>query len=230
MERRVQDRVPLYLIMEQEATALKEASEAHDADLMLFAALQIWLRWAFRTLVVMSRWKNGAIPNDRFASLITGFPEIGDILEEYLEIRGEDVESLLRAEGRLDWRRHVTGRIDVLCEHLLRRAFRQGCDFEQRVAYVKQIQSEITAVLSVRKELDFWNKTMAEHVKLLSFQKELFGVVKDRRCLELSAFELVRFCCLKAQMKQADRIRALFKISEKKWAFRAWMRRLGSGD
>ena len=226
----MQDRVPLYLIMEQEATALKEASEAHDADLMLFAALQIWLRWAFLTLVVMFRWKNGAIPNDRFASLITGFPEIGDILEEYLEIRGEDVESLLRAEGRLDWRRHVTGRIDVLCEHLLRRAFRQGCDFEQRVAYVKQIQSEITAVLSVRKELDFWNKTMAEHVKLLSFQKELFGVVKDRRCLELSAFELVRFCCLKAQMKQADRIRALFKISEKKWAFRAWMRRVGSGD
>ena len=226
----MQDRVPLYLIMEQEATALKEASEAHDADLMLFAALQIWLRWAFLTLVVMFRWKNGAIPNDRFASLITGFPEIGDILEEYLEIRGEDVESLLRAEGRLDWRRHVTGRIDVLCEHLLRRAFRQGCDFEQRVAYVKQIQSEITAVLSVRKELDFWNKTMAEHVKLLSFQKELFGVVKDRRCLELSAFELVRFCCLKAQMKQADRIRALFRISEKKWAFRAWMRRVGSGD
>ena len=226
----MQDRVPLYLIMEQEATALKEASEAHDADLMLFAALQIWLRWAFRTLVVMFRWKNGAIPNDRFASLITGFPEIGDILEEYLEIRGEDVESLLRAEGRLDWRRHVTGRIDVLCEHLLRRAFRQGCDFEQRVAYVKQIQSEITAVLSVRKELDFWNKTMAEHVKLLSFQKELFGVVKDRRCLELSAFELVRFCCLKAQMKQADRIRALFRISEKKWAFHAWMRRVGSGD
>lgn len=124
----------------------------------------------------------------------------------------------------------MTGRIDVLCEHLLRRAFRQGCDFEQRVAYVKQIQSEITAVLSVRKELDFWNKTMAEHVKLLSFQKELFGVVKDRRCLELSAFELVRFCCLKAQMKQADRIRALFRISEKKWAFRAWMRRVGSGD
>ena len=226
----MQDRVPLYLIMEQEATALKEASEAHDADLMLFAALQIWLRWAFLTLVVMFRWKNGAIPNDRFASLITGFPEIGDILEEYLEIRGEDVESLLRAEGRLDWRRHVTGRIDVLCEHLLRRAFRQGCDFEQRVAYVKQIQSEITAVLSVRKELDFWNKTMAEHVKLLSFQKELFNTVKDRRCLELSAFELVRFCCLKAQMKQADRIRALFRISEKKWAFRVWMRRVGSGD
>ena len=103
----MQDRVPLYLLMEQEATALKEASEAHDADLMLFAALQIWLRWTVLRSIVMNRWKNGAIPNDRFASLITGFPEIGDILEEYLEIRGEDVESLLRAEGRLDWRRHV---------------------------------------------------------------------------------------------------------------------------
>lgn len=108
MERRVQDRVPLYLMMEQEATALKEASDAHDADLMLFAALQIWIRCGFWRRVVTSRWKNGAIPNDRFASLITGFPEIGDILEEYLEIRGDDVESLLRAEGRSAWRDCVT--------------------------------------------------------------------------------------------------------------------------
>ena len=111
-------------------------------------------------------------------------------------------------------------RIEVLCEHLVCRAFRGGSDVDQRLAYLKQIQSELTAVLSVRKELDFWHKTITEQMKLLSFQKELFGVVKDRRCLELSAFELVRFCCPKAQMKQADRIRAMFKIPEKKWAFR----------
>ena len=109
----------------------------------------------------------------------------------------------------------------MLCEHLLHNAF-QGCDFDQRLSYLKQIQSELSAVLSVRKDLEFWNKTIAEHLKLLSFQKELFGVVKDRSCFDLSAYELIRYCCLKSQMKQADRVRAMFKVPEKKWAFH-WM-------
>lgn len=73
---------------------------------------------------------------------------------------------------------------------------------------------------SVRKDLDFWSKNIAEQAKLLSLQKEIYGVIKDQRCFELSAYELIRFCCLNAQIKQADRIRSLFKVPEKKWAFR----------
>lgn len=99
MERRVEDRVPLYLMMEQERTALKEASEAHDADLMLFASIQLYLRCVLRSSS-RNRWKNGSIPSDLFASLIAGFPEIGDELQRYLDIRGENVETLLRGEGR----------------------------------------------------------------------------------------------------------------------------------
>ena len=102
-QRRAQDRVPLCLAMGDEAAALREAGDARDADVMLFAAVQLWKRCVFGE-AAMCRWTSGALPDDRFASLMAGAPEIADVLEEYLEACGEDVERLLRAEGRLDAR------------------------------------------------------------------------------------------------------------------------------
>lgn len=57
---------------------------------------------------------------------------------------------------------------------------------------------------------------ITEHIKLLGFQKEIMGQVKEKDCIDLSVDQLIRYCILKSQLKQADRIRSVFKIPDKK--------------
>lgn len=57
---------------------------------------------------------------------------------------------------------------------------------------------------------------ITEHIKLLGFQKEIMGQVKEKDCMDLSVDQLIRYCILKSQLKQADRIRSVFKIPDKK--------------
>lgn len=57
---------------------------------------------------------------------------------------------------------------------------------------------------------------ITEHIKLLGFQKEIMGQLKEKDCMDLSVDQLIRYCILKSQLKQADRIRSVFKISDKK--------------
>ena len=58
---------------------------------------------------------------------------------------------------------------------------------------------------------------LGEHLKLLGFQKEISGQLKDASCAELSVEELISYCVKNAQLKQADRIRSVFKIPDKRY-------------
>lgn len=58
---------------------------------------------------------------------------------------------------------------------------------------------------------------ITEHIKLLGFQKEIMGQLKEKDCMDMSVDQLIRYCILKSQLKQADRIRSVFKISDKKY-------------
>ncbi len=81
---------------------------------------------------------------------------------------------------------------------------------------MKDLNSMVTQLLPSRKDLDFLSKLLADHLKLLGFQKEISGQVKDSSCTELSVDELMSFCIKNSQLKQADRIRSVFKIPDKK--------------
>ena len=43
------------------------------------------------------------------------------------------------------------------------------------------------------------------------------GQLKERTCMNMSVEQLIRYCIQKSQLKQADRIRSVFKISDKKF-------------
>lgn len=58
---------------------------------------------------------------------------------------------------------------------------------------------------------------IGEYIKLLGFQKEIMGQLKERTCMNMSVDQLMRYCIQKSQLKQADRIRNVFKIPDKKY-------------
>ena len=100
MESRAQDRIPLFLLMGEEHKAFEEAQKSHDGDLMAFCALEVFLK-CDKDDRIMCRWKNGSISNETLVSLLSGFPEIGGILEEYVDRKeGEDVMEVLKVEGK----------------------------------------------------------------------------------------------------------------------------------
>lgn len=82
--------------------------------------------------------------------------------------------------------------------------------------YIKQLNTDLTALLPSRKDLDFISKVVSDHMKLLGFQKEISQQVKEADCTECSVDELIDFCVQHSQLKQADRIRSSFKIPDKK--------------
>lgn len=57
---------------------------------------------------------------------------------------------------------------------------------------------------------------IGEELKVLGFQKEISNTLNERECVNMSVTEMIRYCVMKSQLKQADRIRSVFKISDKK--------------
>ena len=51
---------------------------------------------------------------------------------------------------------------------------------------------------------------------MLGFQKEIANQLNEQDCVDMSVTEMIRYCVLKSQLKQADRIRNVFKLSDKK--------------
>lgn len=57
---------------------------------------------------------------------------------------------------------------------------------------------------------------IGEELKVLGFQKEISSTLNERECVNMSVTEMIRYCVMKSQLKQADRIRSVFKIPDKK--------------
>lgn len=57
---------------------------------------------------------------------------------------------------------------------------------------------------------------IGEELKVLGFQKEISNTLNERECVNMSVTEMIRYCVMKSQLKQADRIRSVFKILDKK--------------
>ena len=57
---------------------------------------------------------------------------------------------------------------------------------------------------------------IGEELKVLGFQKEISNTLNERECVNMSVTEMIRYCAMKSQLKQADRIRSVFKIPDKK--------------
>lgn len=57
---------------------------------------------------------------------------------------------------------------------------------------------------------------IGEELKVLGFQKEISNTLNERECVNMSVTEMIRYCIMKSQLKQADRIRSVFKIPDKK--------------
>ena len=57
---------------------------------------------------------------------------------------------------------------------------------------------------------------LGEELKVLGFQKEISNTLNERECVNMSVTEMIRYCVRKSQLKQADRIRSVFKIPDKK--------------
>lgn len=57
---------------------------------------------------------------------------------------------------------------------------------------------------------------IGEELKVLGFQKEISNTLNERECVNMSVTEMIRYCVMKSQLKQADRIRSMFKIPDKK--------------
>ncbi len=57
---------------------------------------------------------------------------------------------------------------------------------------------------------------IGEELKVLGFQKEISNTLNERECVNMSVTEMIRYCVMKSQLKQADRIRSVFKIPDKK--------------
>ena len=56
---------------------------------------------------------------------------------------------------------------------------------------------------------------IGEELKVLGFQKEISNTLNERECVNMSVTEMIRYCVMKSQLKQADRIRSVFKIPDK---------------
>lgn len=57
---------------------------------------------------------------------------------------------------------------------------------------------------------------IGEELKVLGFQKEISNTLNERECVNMSVTEMICYCVMKSQLKQADRIRSVFKIPDKK--------------
>ena len=57
---------------------------------------------------------------------------------------------------------------------------------------------------------------IGEELKVLGFQKEISNTLNERECVNMSVTEMIRYCVMKSQLKQADRIRSVLKIPDKK--------------
>ena len=57
---------------------------------------------------------------------------------------------------------------------------------------------------------------IGEELKVLGFQKEISNTLNERECVNMGVTEMIRYCVMKSQLKQADRIRSVFKIPDKK--------------
>lgn len=57
---------------------------------------------------------------------------------------------------------------------------------------------------------------IGEELKVLGFQKEISNTLNERECVNMSVTEMIRYCVMKSQLKQANRIRSVFKIPDKK--------------
>ena len=53
---------------------------------------------------------------------------------------------------------------------------------------------------------------VGEELKVLGFQKEISNQLNEKDCVDMSVTEMIRYCVMKSQLKQADRIRNVFKL------------------
>ena len=140
----VSNRLPLYLLMGENGRAVKEATESGDEDMIAFVAVQLYLRW-WCQVDVICRYRSGEMSKEAFAEVVKAEPKVFASLCQYVKMK--DLEELDAMLVNLGW---MEDHVNVI----VMKAF-HGCELEQRIVFMKEINEQLQKVAAVRKDLEF---------------------------------------------------------------------------
>ncbi|XP_008811095.2 protein VACUOLELESS1 [Phoenix dactylifera] len=190
--------VPLLLSIGEEDTGLLKATESGDTDLVYLVLFHIWQKK----------------PALDFFGTINARPLARDLFIAYARFyKHEFLKDFFLSTGRLQ---DVAFLLLKESWHLEKNpmASKGGSPLHgPRIRLIEQAQK----LFSETKEHTFESKAAEEHAKLLRLQHELEVSTKQAIFVGSSISDTIRTCIVLGNHRAAMRVRAEFKVSEKRW-------------
>ncbi|PKA47623.1 hypothetical protein AXF42_Ash014819 [Apostasia shenzhenica] len=196
-ERRSSKQVPLLLSIGEEDTALVKATESGDNDLVYLVVFHIWQK---------------KMPLDFFGT-INARPLARDLFIMYARCyKHEFLKDFFLSTGQLQDVAFLL--LKESWELEMNLLANKGSPLQgPRIRLIEQAQK----LFSETKEQNFESKAAEEHAKLLRLQHELEVSTKQAIFVGSSISDTIRTCIVLGNHRAATRVRAEFKVSDKRW-------------
>ncbi|XP_068634091.1 protein VACUOLELESS1 [Aristolochia californica] len=190
--------VPLLLSIGEEDTALMKATESGDTDLVYLALFHIW---------------HMKLPPMEFFGMIQARPLARDLFITYARShKREFLKNFLLTTGQLPefamllWKESFEIANNAMAS--------KGSPLHgPRIKLIEDAQH----LFAETKEHAFESKAAEEHAKLLRLQHELEVSTKQAIFVDSSISDTIRTCIVLGNHRAALKVKAEFKVSEKKW-------------
>lgn len=196
-EPRSSEQVPLLASMGEEDRALVKATESGDTDLVYLVIFHIWHRKPSLDFFSMIQAKS--LARDLFITYARNYDR--EFLKDFYLSAGQ-LQELAALLWRESW------------EHTKSPLAQKGSPFQgPRLKLIDQAHR----LFAETKEHAFESKAAEEHAKLLRLQHELEATTKQAIFVDSSVSDTIRTCIVLGNHRAAQKIRAEFKVSEKRW-------------
>ncbi|XP_058101113.1 protein VACUOLELESS1 [Magnolia sinica] len=190
--------VPLLLSIGEEDTALTKATESGDTDLVYLVLFHVWHK-KLPPLEFFGMIQARPLARDLFITYARCYKH--EFLKDFFLSTGQlqDVAFLLWKESWELGKNPMASKGSAL----------QG----PRIKLIEKAQH----LFSETKEHAFESKAAEEHAKLLRLQHELEVSTKQSIFVDSSISDTIRTCIVLGNHRAAMKVRAEFKVSEKRW-------------
>lgn len=196
-EPRSSKQVPLLLSIGEEDTALTKATESGDTDLVYLVLFHIWQKRP--SLEFFGTIQARSLARDLFVTYTRCYKR--ELLTEFFLSTGQlqEVAFLLWKESWEQGKNPMASKGSSL--------------HGPRIKLIEKAQN----CFSETKEHTFESKAAEEHAKLLRIQHELEVSTKQPIFLDSSISDTIRTCIVLGNHRAAMKVKAEFKVSEKRW-------------
>ncbi|XP_041994658.1 protein VACUOLELESS1-like [Salvia splendens] len=194
-EPRSSKQIPLLLSIGEENSALVKATESGDTDLVYLVMFHIWKKR----------------PPLEFFSTIQARPLARDLFVKYARCyKHEFLKDFFLSTGQLQ---EVAYLLWKESWELAKDPRAKGSSLGPRIKLIEKASN----LFAESKEHMFESKAAEEHAKLLRIQRELEVSTKQAIFQDSSVSDTIRTCIVLGNHRAANKVRAEFKVSDKRW-------------